>query len=638
MDTNEQQVSNGKLSSHTQEKLEMQPVTMIQPTNKSGLFQTYQKPSKTHKCILAAVLTLGLVLYISDVSLHVTIASKYLNMRNCSRNLRHTIDNFRLDKLVDLNQVVQDLNPDVAQDEKGTNETDTDATDQSNNTNKTKSNDINDESDSDPSVKDEPSFEENIQNLISSKLDEFITDNIYVKLREKVFKILPEHWKQRIIDIVTFQVGRHSISSVPDICVVNDQTKLNRLSQMALYICSNTLEGGSLDSPEGQAIQGALVELVPTRLKEDQLIKHAINGHYMVVIQDILANNFNASTLKRVNQVMDTFQSTFNEPGELKTIMGLLTIPKISANLGNLTNALGSIDPENLNGAANALAKIDPNNMGKLEELLGQLNITLATLIVDPTVFLSFLGDPEKGKILVELQKYLPQFEPREINDFLTIKIEIDEKIGPDAGEILGSVLALPMSLLRKVCLIYHTRLKYHSRPLHYHVALQNSYLILFIFQIFSLRLADEDIEALKGVADKFLGSEDSNISSLVNFVTTKWKLLTEEGRSSFAHSCSMKKLSVVCRDTSIDLCPNGHLLYGTATACVLALPGIIFAISEFLHYRYFRFAEVFQLSTTANGDAHPKGSSLSFSFSCFLLPFYIVIMIPFIAIATVYQ
>ena len=152
------------------------------------------------------------------------------------------------------------------------------------------------------------------------------------------------------------------------------------------------------------------------------------------------------------------------------------------------------------------------------------------------------------------------------------------------------------------------------------------------------MRLADEDIEALKGVADKFLGSEDSNISSLVNFVTTKWKLLTEEGRSSFARSCSMKKLSVVCRDTSIDLCPNGHLLYGTATACVLALPGIIFAISEFLHYRYFRFAEVFQLSTTSNGDAHPKGSSLSFSFSCFLLPFYIVIMIPFIAVATVYQ
>ena len=105
------------------------------------------------------------------------------------------------------------------------------------------------------------------------------------------------------------------------------------------------------------------------------------------------------------------------------------------------------------------------------------------------------------------------------------------------------------------------------------------------------MKLADEDIEALKGVADKFLGSDDSNMASLINFVTTKWRLLTEEGRSSFARNCSMKQLSVSCRDTTIDLCPNGHLMYGTATACVLALPGIIYAISEVLHYRYFRFA-----------------------------------------------
>ena len=145
------------------------------------------------------------------------------------------------------------------------------------------------------------------------------------------------------------------------------------------------------------------------------------------------------------------FQNTFNEPGELKMIMGLLSNPKISANIGNLTTALGKIDPENLNGAAGALAKIDTDNMAKMEELLGKLNITLATLIVDPTIFLSFLGDPEKGKVLVELQQYLPQFEPKEINDFLTIKLEIDEHVGPDAGEILGSVMSLPFGLLQKV-------------------------------------------------------------------------------------------------------------------------------------------------------------------------------------------
>ena len=145
------------------------------------------------------------------------------------------------------------------------------------------------------------------------------------------------------------------------------------------------------------------------------------------------------------------------------------------------------------------------------------------------------------------------------------------------------------------------------------------------------MKLSDEDIEALKGVADKFLGSDDSNISSLINFVTTKWKLLTEEGRSNFARNCSMNQLSVSCRDTSIDLCPNGHLLYGTATACVLALPGIIYALSEFLHYRCFRFAEVF-------GNSSDRKGSISFLFSILLLPFYIVLMIPFIVVATLYQ
>ena len=153
------------------------------------------------------------------------------------------------------------------------------------------------------------------------------------------------------------------------------------------------------------------------------------------------------------------------------------------------------------------------------------------------------------------------------------------------------------------------------------------------------MKLADEDIEALKGVADKFLGSDDSNISSLINFVTTKWKLLTEEGRTNFARNCSMNQLSVSCRDTSIDLCPNGHLLYGTATACVLALPGIIYAISEFLHYRYFRFAEVFGNSRSAHDHSKPSNkSSVSFIFSILLLPFYIVLMIPFIVVATLYQ
>ena len=38
----------------------------------------------------------------------------------------------------------------------------------------------------------------------------------------------------------------------------------------------------------------------------------------------------------------------------------------------------------------------------------------------------------------------------------------------------------------------------------------------------------------------------------------------------------------MVCIDSSVDLCPNGHLAYGLATLAVVALPGAVFAISAF--------------------------------------------------------
>ena len=434
------------------EKVEMQQVKMDDLKQKSS--KSAQKPCRTSKLVLVSFLVLGLALYVTDIGLHVTIASKYLTMRNCSRNVKHTIKDFSLDKVVDINKIVGDFSKvtDVVN-QNVENQTESENTNENSNQNEELTQNETG-TDIDASKNRSTSPDSGLQKLISSKLDEIINKNIYVKLREKVFKILPEHWKQRIVDIVTFQVSRHSISSIPDICVINEQTNLTRLSQMALYICSNTLEESSLGSREGRAIQGALFELVPSRSKEDALIQHAMNGDFMFVVQDILDSNFNASTTKRINRAIEMFQNTFNEPGELKMIMGLLANPKISANIGNLTAALGKIDPENLNGAANALAKIDTKNMAKMEELLGQLNITLASLIVDPTIFLSFLGDPEKGKILVELQKYLPQFEPKEINDFLTIKLEIDEHVGPDAGEILGSVMSLPFSLIQKVSFI----------------------------------------------------------------------------------------------------------------------------------------------------------------------------------------
>ena len=51
-----------------------------------------------------------------------------------------------------------------------------------------------------------------IRQLISDKIgpqvEKTIDDMFYIKLREKVLKIMPRHWVKRIVDIVTFQVDQ----------------------------------------------------------------------------------------------------------------------------------------------------------------------------------------------------------------------------------------------------------------------------------------------------------------------------------------------------------------------------------------------------------------------------------------------
>ena len=46
---------------------------------------------------------------------------------------------------------------------------------------------------------------------------------------------------------------------------------------------------------------------------------------------------------------------------------------------------------------------------------LGQLNVTLATFIMEPTILFTFFGDPEKAQIMMEVQQLLPIFTPEDI-------------------------------------------------------------------------------------------------------------------------------------------------------------------------------------------------------------------------------
>ena len=64
---------------------------------------------------------------------------------------------------------------------------------------------------------------------------------------------------------------------------------------------------------------------------------------------------------------------------------------------------------DDLKEVEKVLMKIDMTNMPAMVNKLQLLGIQLNDLITNPGIFLEFLGDEEKSKILVDLQSLLPR-------------------------------------------------------------------------------------------------------------------------------------------------------------------------------------------------------------------------------------
>ena len=129
--------------------------------------------------------------------------------------------------------------------------------------------------------------------------------------------------------------------------------------------------------------------------------------------------------------------------------------------------------------------------MPQIDELLGKLNVTLATFIMDPAILFSFFGDPEKAKIMGQVQKLLPIFGPEDIESVLNVKMAFDEV--PESDLIFSKILALPGHILSK---------------------------------IFKLNLSSEELEALEAAAERFIHDED--IKSLIGKELVKIKKFRE--------------------------------------------------------------------------------------------------------------
>ena len=139
----------------------------------------------------------GLLLHLLDIGLHLGIAVNYLTMQGCHRSVSHTFQNFKLDDLIGLENLPLNFN---------------------------QSEDV-----------------EKIQLPISDKLSDFLDDSLYLHLRSKIIRILPKHWVDKIVQVVTFQAKKYKGSDIPKMCSLNGK-KFETLAEMAIYVCDQAFQ------------------------------------------------------------------------------------------------------------------------------------------------------------------------------------------------------------------------------------------------------------------------------------------------------------------------------------------------------------------------------------------------------------
>jgi hypothetical protein len=241
----------------------------------------------------------------------------------------------------------------------------------------------------------------------------------------------------------------------------------------------------------------------------EALITYDVQKVMDILLTDVLAEG-DVESAKVLQKVFKRLTDTFSEPKDINSLMVFLTDPLIQNNLGALTETVSTIDPIYIEGAAQTFAKIDQKNMPEIDELLGKLEVTLATFIMNPAILFSFFGDPEKAQVMLKVQKLLPLFTAEDLESVLNVKMAFDDI--PDADAIFGRILNLPGEVLQK---------------------------------IFKLNLSKEELDALKRAAKKFMDNEDT--MTLIGIATNDLHLLSAEGRKAFVSECKHKTLQVQC-------------------------------------------------------------------------------------------
>ena len=117
--------------------------------------------------------------------------------------------------------------------------------------------------------------------------------------------------------------------------------------------------------------------------------------------------------------------------------------------------------------------------------------------------------------------------------------------------------------------------------------------------------------------------------SFFTDVATNDLNLLSPTGREAFVADCNHETLNVECIDDSIDLCANGHHLYGFSTITCVALPGILFGLSDFLNFKGFSLGRML---------GNPFLRRWPMIFKVLVLPLYMILMVPLVIFITSYK
>ena len=87
---------------------------------------------------------------------------------------------------------------------------------------------------------------------LSSKLTDFLDDTLYLHLRNRIIRILPQHWIDRIVNIITFQAGKYKGSDIAKMCTLNGK-QFSSLAEMAVYVCDQAFDNSVQEEEASRA-------------------------------------------------------------------------------------------------------------------------------------------------------------------------------------------------------------------------------------------------------------------------------------------------------------------------------------------------------------------------------------------------